>query len=490
MKRRTFLKNTAGAAALGPIAKAQVNAVRAQATSSTHTNIVLIVCDDLGHGDLNCYGSDNQTPNVDMLAEEGVLFRQFYSGNPVCSPSRAAILTGRYGVRSGVNTVFWPTDTGGLATNEVTIAQMLKPAGYKTMCVGKWHLGLPPQYLPTSRGFDHYYGIPYSNDMSPSILMQDTTIIETPVNLNTLTQRYTTQAVNFINSAANGPFFLYMAHTFPHIPLACSTSFTGKSGMGMYGDVIQEIDWSVGVVLQALEANGLDQNTLVMFTSDHGPWYQGSTGGLRGRKGDTFDGGMHTPFIARFPGHIPTGASVPPHGNAKIRPSRTPAHIRTVDMMATALDLLPTIAGFVGVRLPPNPLDGVDIGPVLRGHLTTVTRPPFFFFNNWDLQCARMGAWKLHVSRGNVPAYTATPAVGYYNLRLINPELYNIDDDPDESRDVSKLYPAIVTQIQQEIAQALLSFPTEVQSAWATTQSIPVNPNEPGSYPTPIIAST
>lgn len=478
MKRRTFLKNTAGVAALSPLARGQANAVRAHASSSMPPNIVLIVCDDLGYGDLNCYGSQNQTPNVDALAEDGVLFRQFYSGNPVCSPSRASILTGRYGVRAGVNTVFWPTDAGGLATNEVTIAQMLKPAGYQTMCVGKWHLGLPPQYLPTSRGFDAYYGIPYSNDMSPSILMQNTSIIESPVNLNTLTQRYTAQAVNFINNSANRAFFLYMAHSFPHIPLACSASFAGKSARGLYGDVIQEIDWSVGQVLQALAANGIDQNTLVMFTSDHGPWFQGSPGGLRGRKGDTFDGGMRTPFIARFPGRIPAGAA----GRGNTRTART----RTVDVMATTLDLLPTIAGFTGVPLPPNPLDGVDIGPLLSGQLTTVSRPAFFYFNNWDLQCARVGPWKLHVSRGNVPAYTATPAVGYYNLRLLNPELYNIDDDPGESEDVSKQNPAIVAQIQQVIAQALPSFPVEVQNAWATTQSIRVYPNEPGSYPTPI----
>jgi len=478
MKRRTFLKNSAGAAALSPIARRQGSADRAQANSSTPPNIVLIVCDDLGYGDLNCYGSQNQTPNLDSLADEGVLFRQFYSGSPVCSPARAAILTGRYGVRTGVNSVLWPTDTGGLATNEVTIAQMLKPVGYQTMCVGKWHLGLPPQYLPTSHGFDQYYGIPYSNDMSPSILMQNTAIIESPVNLNTLTQRYTTQAVNFIKNAADKPFFLYMAHTFPHIPLACSTSFAGKSGMGLYGDVIQEIDGSVGQVLQALTANSVDQNTLVMFTSDHGPWFQGSPGGLRGRKGDTFDGGMRTPFIARFPGRIPSGAVS--RGNPRM-PS-----IRTVDVMAAALDLLPTIAGFTGAPLPHAPLDGIDIGPLLMGQVPSLIRPPFFYFNNWDLQCARVGPWKLHVSRGNVPAYTATPAVGYYNLRLTNPELYNIDDDPNESQDVSKENPTMVAQIQQAIAQALPSFPVDVQNAWATTQRIPVNPNEPGSYPTPI----
>ena len=249
--------------------------------------------------------------------------------------------------------------------------------------------------------------------------------------------------------------------------------------MGLYGDVIQEIDWSVGQVLQALAANGVDQNTLVMFTSDHGPWFQGSSGGLRGRKGDTFDGGVRTPFIARFPGRIPAG--VPRGIDSRLR-------IRTVNAMATALDLLPTIAGFAHVPLLNNPLDGVDIGPLLTGQATTVTRPTFFYFNNWDLQCARMGPWKLHVSRGNVPAFMPTPAVGYYNLRLINPELYNIEEDPDESRDTSKQNPSIVAQIQQEIAQALPSFPSDVQNAWAHTQSIPVNPNEPGSYPTPITA--
>lgn len=478
MKRRTFIKST-GAAALRPVVRGRTNTVRGQWGSSQPPNIVLIVADDLGYGDLSCYGSQNQTPNLSSLAEQGVTFRQFYSANPVCSPSRASILTGRYGVRVGVPTVFTPTDTGGLSTTEVTIAEMLKPAGYSTMCVGKWHLGLPLQYLPTSRGFDSYYGIPYSNDMAPSILMENTEIIETPVDLSTLTQRYTQQAVGFINQSAGKPFFLYMPHTSPHIPLNCSAAFCGKSGMGIYGDVIQEVDWSVGQVMEALQTNGVDQNTLVMFTSDHGPWFQGSPGGLRGRKGDTFDGGVRTPFIARFPGRIPG-----------VTPGRAPrsGNIRTLQSMATALDILPTIAGFTQIPLPPNPSDGVDIGPVLTGQLADVSRPIFLYFSNWDLQCARMGPWKLHVARNNVPAYTATPQVGYFNLRLVNPELYNIDNDPEESVDVSTQSPGIVAQIQQQIQQALPSFPADVQTAWAKTQSIPVYPNEPGSYPTPMLS--
>ena len=471
MKRRTFMKKT-GAAALAPV-------LHGNAASGAPPNIVLILVDDMGYGDLSCYGSQIQTPNLDRMAAEGVLFRQFYSASPVCSPSRAAVLTGRYGVRGNVPTVFASTDTGGLALNEVTIAQMLRPAGYRTMCVGKWHLGLPKQYLPTSRGFDEYYGIPYSNDMSPSILMRNTDIIEQPVDLSTLTQRYTSQAVSFIQRASPGPFFLYLPHTFPHVPLAVSPNFDGKSGMGLYGDVIQELDWSVGQLLQALQDNGVDQNTLVIFTSDNGPWYQGSPGNLRGRKGDTFEGGVREPFIARFPGRIPTATE---HRGL----TRT-SQPRTVDVMASALDLLPTIAGFANVPVPGNPLDGVDIGPVLTGQAKDVSHPLFLFFSTWDLQCARLGPWKLHMSRGNVPAYTATPAVGYMNLRLIDPELYNIDKDPEEAEDVSDQNPSIVANIQQQVARLLPSLPAQVQAAWKATQNTRVNPHQPGSYPTPII---
>ena len=471
MRRRAFIKR-ASAAAVVPV-------VADRAIGATRPNIVLILVDDMGYGDLSCYGSQIQTPNLDRMAQEGVQFSQFYSASPVCSPSRASVLTGRYGVRCGVPTVFQPSDPGGLAETEVTIAQMLKPAGYATMCVGKWHLGRTTQYLPTSRGFDSYYGIPYSNDMSPSILMYNQAIIESPVNLSTLTQRYTEQAVDFIKRSRNTPFFLYLPHTFPHIPLAASKDFLGKSGMGLYGDVIQELDWSVGQVLQALQDNGVDQNTLVMFTSDNGPWFQGSPGRLRGRKGDTFEGGMREPFIARFPARIPAGAQ---RGRTvRGRPCRV------VDAMASTLDLLPTIAGFTGVSLPAVPLDGVDIGPILMDRANDVNRPLFLYFSCWDLQCARLGPWKLHMARGNVPAYTAEPKVGYYNLRLLNPELYNIDSDPEEADDVSAQNPGIVADIQQRVAQMLPSLPSEVQAAWKRTQSIAVYPNESGAYPTPIL---
>lgn len=466
------MKNT-GAAALGPI-------VTGMASPAPPPNFVVILADDMGYGDLSCYGSRIHTPNLDRMAQEGVQFSQFYSANPVCSPSRASLLTGRYGVRCGVPTVLQPTDPGGLAPTEVTIAQMLKPAGYRTMCVGKWHLGRPSHYLPTARGFDEYFGIPYSNDMTPSILMHNTDIIQSPVDLATLTRRYTDQAVSFIRRSGTSPFFLFLAHTFPHIPLAASHDFLGKSGMGLYGDVIQELDWSVGQVIQALQDNDVDDNTLVLFTSDNGPWFQGSPGRLRGRKGDTFEGGMREPFIARFPGRIPAAVR-------RARGLTRPTQARRVDVMASTLDILPTIAGFAQVPLTRNPLDGVDIGPVLTGQAIDVNRPLFLYFSNWDLQCARLGEWKLHMSRGNVPAYTAEPKVGYFNLRLLNPELYNLDTDPEEAEDVSAQNPDIVAEIQQRFAQMLPSFPPEVQTAWKKTQNTPVYPNEPGAYPIPIM---
>ena len=218
-------------------------------------NILLILADDLGYGDLGCYGSKIRTPNIDRIASEGVRFTHFYSGNPVCSPSRAALLTGRYPTRVGVPRVLFPTDKTGLPDAEPTIAQMLKSRNYASMCIGKWHLGHLPPYLPMSRGFDEYYGIPYSNDMNPRVLLHNTDVIEQAANLEALTPRYTEQAVKFIERSAASPFFLYMPHTYPHIPLGVSPRFKGKSSEGLYGDVVEEVDWSVGEVLRALKSS-------------------------------------------------------------------------------------------------------------------------------------------------------------------------------------------------------------------------------------------
>ena len=362
------------------------------AATTPPPNIVFILCDDLGFGDLACYGSKLRTPNLDRLATEGVRFTNFCSADPVCSPSRAALLTGRYPTRVGVPRVLMPPDPAGLNLDETTLANMLKARGYKTMCVGKWHLGRPDAYLPTSRGFDEYFGIPYSNDMNPRVLMHNTEVIEEPAILESLTARYTEQATRFIAQSKGSPFFLYMPHTFPHIPLAASARFRGKSPEGLYGDVVEEIDWSVGEVMRALRQHGLDANTLVMFTSDNGPWYQGSPGKLRGRKNTTYEGGVREPFIARWTGHIP------------------PA--RVVNGLASMMDIVPTVAKLCGSALPSKPIDGIDIWPLLHGDKSSIEREPLLYFDNWDLQCARMMHWKLHVARHNTGAYMPAPAIG------------------------------------------------------------------------------
>jgi arylsulfatase A len=250
-------------------------------------NVVVVFCDDLGYGDLGCYGSKIRTPNLDRLAAEGMRFTHFYSANPVCSPSRAALLTGRYPTRVGVPRVLFPGDSSGLNEDEQTIADVLKTRGYRTACIGKWHLGRPEKYLPTRRGFDSYFGIPYSNDMTPRVLMRNTEVVEQTADLASLTPRYTEEAVRFIEGATDQgkPFFLYMPHTYPHIPLGASAKFRGKSPLGMYGDVVEELDWSVGEIVKALQRKGIEKNTLIVFTSDNGPWFQGSPGPLRGRKG-------------------------------------------------------------------------------------------------------------------------------------------------------------------------------------------------------------
>ena len=426
-------------------------------------NIVYINTDDLGYGDLGCYGSSIPTPNINHLAAQGVRFTQFYSAGTVCSPSRSALMTGRYPTRSGVTWVLFPSDTFGLPDCETTIAQTLRLAGYQTMCVGKWHLGSARQFLPTNRGFDEYYGLPFSHDMSPLTLMHNTDVIENPAKLTTLASRYTSQAVSFINRAKDSPFFLYLAHHIPHIPLVPSDRFKGASGLGPYGDSVVELDWSVGQVLRALAANKLTENTLVMFSSDHGPWFQGSAGRLRGRKGDTYEGGMRVPFIARFPGRIPRGSV-----------SRG---------VASQMDVLPTLARLTGAPLPGNPLDGIDIWPLLTGGQDSIERELLFYFDDWALQCARSGRWKLHVSRYNSVAWTPDPPGGRINLPLANPELYDVEDDPGESYDVSGDHPEIVAGIRRRMEELLPSFPGPVMSKWVETMNMKVQGGPCGALP-------
>jgi arylsulfatase len=456
MTRRDFLASAglaAGSRLLGAPARAP--------------NLVFILCDDLGYGDLEVYGSKIHTPNYNRLAAEGVRFTNFCAADPVCSPSRAALMTGRYPTRVGVPRVLNPQDTGGLNLDETTLANILKTRGYKTMCIGKWHLGRPEAYLPTSRGFDEYYGIPYSNDMNPRVLMHNTEVIEQTADLTTLTARYTEQGRNFISKAKDGPFFLYMPHTFPHIPLAASPRFRGKSSEGLYGDVVEEIDWSVGEVMRALKQNGLDRDTIVMCSSDNGPWYQGSPGKLRGRKNTTYEGGVREPFIARWTGHIPPG--------------------RVCDGLASMMDVFPTVAKLCNAALPAKPLDGIDIWPMIHGDVASIDRPPLLYFDNWDLQCARSMNWKLHVARHNTAAYTPAPPGGRHSFILPKPELYNLASDPDESYDVAPENPQVVEQIQAKIAEMLKGFPEPVQQAWAEAQARKTNPGTAvGAYPQPV----
>ncbi|MCH7687048.1 MAG: sulfatase, partial [Planctomycetes bacterium] len=341
-------------------------------------NIVVIFADDLGYGDLGCFGHPTiRTPNLDRMAAEGIRFTQFYSAAPVCTPSRAALLTGRLPIRSGMcsdkRRVLFPNSGGGIPASEVTLAEALKEKGYATACIGKWHLGHLPQFLPTNNGFDSYYGIPYSNDMDrvagvpkgraafliPKVkfwnvpLMRNENIIERPADQTTITKRYTKQAVKFIEQNKDQPFFLYMPHTMPHVPLFRSEKFVGKSSRGLFGDIVEEIDWSVGQVLDTLRKHNLDKNTLVWFSSDNGPWLifneqGGSAGLLRDGKGSTWEGGMREPTVAWWPGKIAAGTVSQELGS-------------TMDIYTTAIKL-------AGGNVPNDRIvDGVDLRPVLFG---------------------------------------------------------------------------------------------------------------------------
>jgi arylsulfatase A-like enzyme len=451
--KRTFLKTAAAATLLGGRA----------AAGPPPPNIVFINTDDLGSADLGCYGSGLSTPYLDWMARDGVRFTQMNAASPVCSPSRASLMTGRYPTRVGMPGVLWPDSPGGLPDSETTIAQVLKTAGYRTACVGKWHLGSQPAYLPTSKGFDEYYGIPYSHDMWPPSIYRNADVAEKVASPETLTAKYTREAVDFIRRAKGSPFFLYLAHNQPHLPTAASSQFRCVSGLGVYGDAVQEIDWSVGRILTALGEAGLDDQTLVMFSSDHGPWFSGSAGRLRGRKAQTFEGGVRVPFLARFPGQIPRGL--------------------VAGGLASNMDILPTVARLAGAPLPPKPLDGVDIWPMMTGEKAEVERDVLLYFDSLNLQCARLGRWKLHVARSNTTPWTPVPAAGIWNLPLPRPELYDLAQDPGESYDVSVDNGQIVADIRARMESLLAGFPAEVMTEWRATAARKVDDVPSGGWP-------
>jgi len=441
--RRALLATTAGVALAG------VTSPRAWGAADRPPNFVFIFCDDLGYGDLGCYGHDKiKTPVLDRMAAEGLKFTQFYSCAPVCTPSRAALLTGRYQIRSGLTRVLFPGAKTGISDYEVTLAEALKSAGYATACVGKWHLGDQPQYLPTRHGFDRYFGIPYSNDMRPCKLLRDEQEVENPAKLDTLTQRYTEEAVKFIADSKGKPFFLYLPHTMPHTPLAANPKFAGRSARGLYGDVVEEIDWSTGEILKALKDHGVDDNTIVAFTSDNGPWlirgeHGGSAGPLRNGKGTTFEGGVREPCIVRWPGRIKPG--------------------RVVDRPAIMVDWFPTFVMLAGGKVPQDRIiDGCDIGPVLLG-AGKRAHEEFFFYAGDTLQAHRSGDWKLRVTKPSAPATTAAAGKAGKRARpdattaASKPRedpvmLFNLAEDPSETTNLADKHPDVVKRLMDQMA--------------------------------------
>lgn len=429
-------------------------------------NVVLIFTDDQGYGDIGCYGAKGfATPNLDRLAKEGVRFTDFHVSQPVCSASRASILTGCYANRIGIHGALGPNARHGIHADETTLAEVCKSKGYATAIVGKWHLGHHPPFLPTRHGFDSYFGLPYSNDMWPHHpeakkgsypklpLFDNETVIDDDVTAEdqaTLTRRYTERAVKFIAENHARPFFLYVAHSMPHVPLFVSERFRGRSEQGLYGDVIQEIDWSVGEILKALDEYKLAESTLVMFTSDNGPWlsygnHAGNSGGLREGKGTVWEGGVRVPFLARWPGTIPAGSVC-----------REPA---------MTIDVLPTVAKLIGAELPKRVIDGKDISPLLRSDpgAKSPHEAYFHYYHIGELHAVRSGQWKLilpHTYRtmnGQQPGKDGTPGQ-YRQVKIEQPELYDLATDVSETKNVATANPEVVKRLLTlaEVARAEL----------------------------------
>jgi len=426
--------------------------------------------DDLGYGDIMQFGSINyETPHINRLAKEGMLFTNFYSVQAVCSASRAALLTGCYSNRIGISGALMPYSTTGLNENEITIAELLKEKGYATSIFGKWHLGFQEKFLPLNHGFDTYLGLPYSNDMWPVDfdgnqisdssdwrkksypqlpLIEDFKKIDEIRTLEDqakLTTLYTERSVEFINNNKDNPFFLYVPHSMPHVPIAVSNKFKGKSSQGLYGDLMMEIDWSVGEIVKALKQNNLEENTLVIFTSDNGPWlnfgnHAGSTGGLREGKGTSFEGGQRVPTIMKWPKVISAGS--------------------ISNNIAATIDVFPTIANIVSSDLPKHKIDGVDISSILEGRRDSNPRDHlYYYYGKNNLEAVRKDNWKLvfpHESRSykNVlPKNDGHP--GPYSKFTAEYALYNLRRDPGEEYNVKELYPEIVKELEDlaEIAR-------------------------------------
>ena len=435
-------------------------------TKQKEPNIVIVLLDDMGYGDIESFGAINySTPNINRLADDGMLFTNFYSAQAVCSASRAGLLTGTYPNRIGIHGALSPGSKIGLNTNEKTIAEVLKEKNYKTAVIGKWHLGHQKEFLPLNHGFDYYYGIPYSNDMWPVDF--DGNQITDPNNWKKkyypqlpiienynkiaevkslddqaqLTTIYTEKSVEFINKNVNNPFFLYLSHSMPHVPIAVSDKFKGKSKQGLYGDVIMELDWSLGEIIKTLEKNSILENTIIIFTSDNGPWlnfgnHAGNTAGLREGKGTVFEGGQRVPTIVSWPRIIKKST--------------------ISNSLASSIDILPTIAEIVNGKLPDHTIDGVSILSTLKGHETSPRDHFFYYYKTNRLEAVRKDHWKLILPHNSRSYENVIPGMdghgGKYARLVVDYSLYNLRRDPGERYNVIEKYPEI-TQALKDLAE-------------------------------------
>ena len=476
--RRAFLSHWVTAPAIAAVsfllATTRIYAVES-AAKQDRPNIVFILADDLGYGDLSCYGAkDIKTPNLDRMAAAGTRFTSFYVAQPVCTASRAALLTGCYPNRVSMAGALNHTSTVGIHAQETLLSEQCRRQGLATAIFGKWHLGHQTPFLPTRHGFDEFFGIPYSNDngplhpvtagIPPLPLYNNDEVVEVDPDQSQFTRRLTEKAVSFIDRHKDQPFFLYVPHIMPHVPIFASDKFRGTSQRGLYGDVVQELDWSVGEILAALARDGLDERTLVIFASDNGPFlsygeHAGSAGRLREGKLTTFEGGVRVPCLVRWPGHVPAD--------------------RVVDDLVTTMDLNVTLTRLIGAKPPARKIDGVDVGPLLFGEKDAKGRETFWYYSGDELQAVREGDWKLHVPHEYLTV-AAEPGKGGkpsnfgklqpasielsgirgiasrhgYRVEKIGRALYDLKNDPGETTDVAAAHPDVVARLEKLVEMA------------------------------------